>query len=145
MLAKQVVSAYKTDTDNRLTNGTSYSSACRNKSKHKSRTRGSNGTWVLLFVVQVINWKQEKFLLCDEITNILKISQIRDMVLLHKLSDSPGHSNGLQPYGILPKINELRIFVVVEQHDSLAGRKFDLVREHVTHIRIIYTSLSFTF
>lgn len=56
-------------------------------------------------------------------------------MVLHKFSNSLGDTNRLQSDGIMPKINKLCVFIVIKQHNSLAGRKLHLQNLHQDNIK----------
>lgn len=54
----------------------------------------------------------KQHLLCHVITNIFKISKIRNLIGLHELSNPATDPNRLELDGVMPEINNLLLFVI---------------------------------
>jgi hypothetical protein len=58
-------------------------------------------------------------LLGNKIADILKIPELRHFMVLDKLPNPARDTNWLQSDGIVPKINQLYVAIVVQQYNPL--------------------------
>ena len=54
----------------------------------------------------------KEHLLCNIIANILKISQIRNLIALHEFSNPATDPNRLKLDGVMPEIDNLLLFII---------------------------------
>jgi len=58
------------------------------------------------------NIMAKEHLLCNIIANILKISQIRNLIALHEFSNPATDPNRLKLDGVMPEIDNLLLFII---------------------------------